>query len=313
MSSHSMKSNEYKFKFKDLKSGFLSQESYENCHTLHLKNELKFMLKNQTKNRFYNQNLDSKANRVFIILKTLQPLSELLEVNKITFYTSISLFDVIISNFKLTLDEMNITAIICFELSMKLNENRPKSLSFSDISTFIIRVDKLILREYEETILKKLNYEINIKSPSHFLFFFMDLSFLNFNSISQNIINELLNITLLDYTFNKFTSCVVALSIITFSRKLTNETNPFPLELEKMVDYTIEDISICLELLEMRFKERFVNKCFKLTGILNSEINDNRIDLKKNSNLNLKKSLFHTKSANKNKITNENLSDKNKF
>ena len=108
---------------------------------------------------------------------------------------------------------------------------------------------------------------------------------------SKEIISEFIEtiqffhfITLLDYSFYKYTSAAVAVSIIIISRCVLKLNDPWPKEMAEFTGIQALQVKECVKLLNERFQNKFIQNVF---NNLEKEIENKNFLILAKSNLNL--------------------------
>ena len=255
--------------------------SSENVRTgpfiLNAKEEFKKMLKKQTLNRWYNRNMKNLKERIKIIFGLMQKICKILELQISTFCLSVNIFDAIISKYPVESSQMIPLGIIAVVLASKMNETHDKIITLADISRYIIPLDVTFLAKMEKKAFSVLGFQLNMILPENFICFLLhqflseEYDFFggkneNKNEITSqflNIVNYLNLLTMVDYTFYKYTSVAVAVSILMYARKLCGLENLWPDFLEKFTGISVNHVTECISLIEHRYKEKFVMKIFQ--------------------------------------------------
>lgn len=257
---------------------------------LNAKEEFQKMLKKQTINRWYNGQMKNLKERIKIIFGLMQKICKILELQISTFCLSVNIFDAIISKYPVETSQMVPLGIIAVVLASKMNETHDKVISLSDISNYIIPLDVTFLAKMEKKTFSVLGFQLNMVLPESFICFLLhkflssEYDFFggkkeNENEMTSrflNIVNYLNLLTLVDYTFYKYTSIAVAVSILMYARKLSGLEIIWPEFLEKFTGISVDHVSECISLIEHRYQEKFVMKNFQKidqeneNGLINS-------------------------------------------
>lgn len=239
--------------------------------------EFKKMLKKQTLNRWYNRNMKNLKERIKIIFGLMQKICKILELQVSTFCLSVNIFDAIISKYPVEASQMIPLGIIAVVLGSKMNETNDKVITLADISRYIIPLDVGFLAKMERKAFSVLGFQLNMVLPENLICFLLH-QFLNeghdffggkredkteLTSRFLNIVNYLNLLTLVDYTFYKYTSVAVAVSIIMFARKLCGFEETWPSFLEEFTGISSSHVTECVALISHRYKEQFVMKIFQ--------------------------------------------------
>lgn len=239
--------------------------------------EFKKMLKKQTLNRWYNRNMKNLKERIKIIFGLMQKICKILELQISTFCLSVNIFDAIISKYPVEKSQMVPLGIIAVVMASKMNETHDKVISLSDISKYIIPLDVGFLAKMERKAFTVLGFQLNMVLPENFICFllhqFMSEKYDFFGGKKENqkdltsrflnILNYLNLLTIVDYTFYKYTSVAVAVSIMMYARKLAGLEDLWPEFLENFTGVSVSHVTECISLIEHRYKEQFVMKIFQ--------------------------------------------------
>lgn len=244
---------------------------------LDAKAEFKKMLKKQTLNRWYNRNMKNLKERIKIIFGLMQKICKILELQVSTFCLSVNVFDAIISKYPVETSQMVPLGIIAVVLASKMNETNDKVITLADISKYIIPLDVGFLAKMERKAFSVLGFQLNMVLPENLICFLLH-KFLSekhdffgikggdvkdMTSRFLNIVNYLNLLTLVDYTFYKYTSVAVAVSILMYARKLCGLEEVWPEFLQKFTGISKEHVTECVSLINHRYKEQFVMKIFQ--------------------------------------------------
>jgi hypothetical protein len=239
--------------------------------------EFKKMLKKQTLNRWYNRNMKNLKERIKIIFGLMQKICKILELQISTFCLSVNIFDAIISKYPVEKSQMVPLGIISVVLASKMNETHDKVISLSDISRYIIPLDVSFLAKMERKAFTVLGFQLNMVLPENFICFllhhFLSEEYDFFGGKNENkkeltsrflnIVNYLNLLTIVDYTFYKYTSVAVAVSILMYARKLCGMEDLWPDFLQNFTGISVNHVTECIALIEHRYKEKFVMKIFQ--------------------------------------------------
>ena len=250
---------------------------------LNPKLEFKKMLKKQTMNRWYNPEMKNLKDRVKIIFGLMQKICKILELQISTFCLSVNIFDAIISKYPVESSQMVPLGIISVVLASKMNETHDKVITLSDISNYIIPLDVSYLAKMERKAFSVLGFQLNMVHPESFICFLLH-QFLSdkfdffggkkdedMTSRFLNIVNYLNLLTLIDYTFYKYTSVAVAVSILMYARRLCGLESEWPDFLMEFTGITPDHVTECIALIQHRYEEKFVMKIFQKIDVDNND------------------------------------------
>ena len=252
---------------------------------LNPKKEFQKMLKKQTMNRWYNRQMKNLKDRIKIIFGLMQKICKILELQISTFCLSVNIFDAIISKYPMENSQLVPLGIIAVVLASKMNETHDKVITLSDISNYIIPLDVSYLAKMEQKAFSVLGFQLNMAHPESFICFLLH-QFLSdeydffggkiedkeeMTSRFLNIVNYLNLLTLVDYTFYKYTSVAVAVSILMFARRLCGLESEWPDFLKEFTGISPDHVTECIALIEHRYEEKFVMKIFQKIDAENDE------------------------------------------
>lgn len=260
----------------DLLSRDLSRQALNTGQfILNPEEEFKKMLKKQTLNRWYNKNMKSLKERIKIIFGLMQKICKILELQISTFCLSVNIFDAIVSKFPVEKSQMVPLGIISVVLASKINETHDKVISLSDISRYIIPLDVKFLAKMERKAFSVLGFQLNMVLPESFICFLLH-HFLpdkaqffggdaedGVTSRFLNVVNYLNLLTIVDYTFYKYTSVAVAVSVLIYARRLVGLDDVWPSFLEEFTGISIGHVTECIALIDHRYKEKFLLRIFQ--------------------------------------------------
>lgn len=245
---------------------------------------LKEMIKKQSCNRWYNENIIFKKERIKILFGVIQKTSEILELNINTFCQAVHIFDALAAKFPLEKDEMLPISLVSMQLASKVSENQGKIVNYKDLNDFVYNYGVDFYIKIEQTIMEQLDFKINLISPNvvlNFLiqkFIYKNPEFFGElqaqNGIEKEYFKILMNvhlITLVDYEFYEFSSLAVATSILVFSRILVG-LEAFPDYMSNFIGITEHSIKQCLQLIYENYSINFVQRVFEQ---IDEEINQN--------------------------------------
>lgn len=255
--------------------------------------EFERLMQRQTLNRWYNRGLASKKLRVQIAFGLMQKVCSILEFGTTTFALSVHIFDALISKFPVETKQMTPLGLVSVVLASKMNEPHYKLISLKDVSEFLLPLEVTELAAMERKIFSALGFQLNLVTPQEILNFLLHLFllpgnrefFLGPGCTEKQAVSFLTKVqtisllTLVDYTFYKYTSVAVAVSILVHARKLSGLA-PWPVELEKFTSIKEEHIFECLRLIEIRTKENFLARVF---SAVDQQISKESLDIKRKS------------------------------
>lgn len=255
--------------------------------------EFERFMQRQTLNRWYNRGLASKKLRVQIAFGVMQKVCSILEFGTATFALGVHIFDAVISKFPVESKQMTSLGLVSVVLASKMNEPHYKLISLKDVSEFLIPKDVKELAAIERKVFSALGFRLNLVTPQEILNFLLHLFFLPENRnffLGENASKEkgvsfltkvqtLSLLTLVDYTFYKYTSVAVAVSILIHARKLTG-LEAWPVELEKFTSIKEDHVSECLRLIEIRTRENFLARVF---SAVDQQISKETLEIKRKS------------------------------
>lgn len=239
--------------------------------------EFRRMVQRQTLNRWYNRNMKSLKQRIKIIFGLMQKVCKILELQISTFCLSVNIFDAIVSKFPVEKPQMVPLGLIAVVLASKMNETHDKVISLSDIARYIIPFDVKFLAKMERKAFSVLGFQLNMVLPQSFISFLLH-QFLSdkthffsappeetpaLTSSFLKVVNYLNLLTVVDYTFYKYTSVAVAVSVIVYARRLLGLEDVWPGFLEEFTGISLAHVEECISLIDHRYQEKFLPKVFE--------------------------------------------------
>jgi hypothetical protein len=184
----------------------------------------------QFKNRYYNPDFNDQINRINAIQEILLFISKLIGCQTSTFFKSISLLDSILSQCKLSENDIMITSFTCLSLVCKSEESKEVLNSLKQCQLLFKNPEEFNLIKYEKYILKKLKFDINVTTPFDFIQIFMKDSRVwihqkfKFFVVDKNffclLIREIQLKMIENYDLNQYSALSVAIVCIMMARDL---------------------------------------------------------------------------------------------
>ena len=226
---------------------------------------LKKMVTKQAKNRYFNKNayhLDYRVNLVAFV----QQLCNRLNYSMKTFYLSCSILDAVLSLYFIEQSQIKMLTVICVQLSAKMNENLDSIPELTAISKKFeneFTCDELM--NCEAMVFKILDYNLNIVTSYDFITQFLYRGVVSsldlkigitaeeratvMNSF-ENLVFTLLEVTLKNYQFYKYSSIAVAATVIGCVRKFMGFGEIWNESLESLTFVSYKSIKSCIAYLE---------------------------------------------------------------
>ena len=235
------------------------------------------MLQKQPTNRWYNHLFSARKHRVSVIFGAMQKICSSLDFQMSTFCLAVSIFDAVISKFKMGMNDWKYLAVVCVMMASKVNEASSDVVSVRDISMYILPTNPKTLALVERKIFKILNLQLNMVTPYTFLqhllhHFFNDEKHAFFQKENNHVkfylkfldnMFALLILTIADYEFYRFTSIAVAVSVLITARKQIGIQDVWPKHLEEFTNVKMADVQGCLDIIKNRIEQNFVEKILK--------------------------------------------------
>lgn len=123
-------------------------------------------------NYFSKNTLTIRADMIFgIIYKICSKMS----LKPKTYFRAISLFDMIVTNYKISPEKLNVVFLICLSLSSKIIENFDQYIDISMVKKVVpeYSIEQLVILEIN--LFSKLNFQINCPTTFDFLKILMNL------------------------------------------------------------------------------------------------------------------------------------------
>jgi len=165
--------------------------------------------------------------------------------------------------------------LVSMQMASKIHEPQGQIVSYGDIHKYIYPYGVQEFCKIEQTIVKHLDFKVNLVSPNEILLFLLDKFFKPeygffapyYDSVENKkkiifLVFKLHLITLVDYEFYKYTSLAVAVSIIILSR-LCLHLDPWPQKMKNFVGISQKHVEECLKMLYHRYNEKFLSVVFQ--------------------------------------------------
>lgn len=225
--------------------------------------EFNKLIENQLKNRFYNPLFDSKEERLVLIEQVIFSIGNQLKIDQITLSLAICIFDAVISNIWMKPQRMEMVAFVSLQLAIKINSKNKL------LVTSCLDVSKFNLLKIERIILILLKHDLNLKSPLHVAFKFLELESFRFEIKTQldredaicyfrKKVEDVHRVLSLGYDINSLTPGAVGTVIIMLTRKHFGFKNLIFKEMLELTQFKKGQILACFDLLKNLF-----HKCLK--------------------------------------------------
>lgn len=214
----------------------------------------------QNSNRFFNESAGHLEFRDTLI-GWLKKAAHELQYSNVTYHLSVAILDAVFAKCAIEASCIKLVCFTALHLAAKMHENGDKLLSTSQVTDlFKNEFDAEDVLETERLMFKVLDYKVDIQTPYAFLHMLMphaldtiDESSPHFQ-LSQNrkagakleeLATSLIEIALLDYSFNKFTPMSVAVSALVIARKYLELEPHYPPRLEYYTSLCFSDFDKC--------------------------------------------------------------------
>ena len=246
--------------------------------------------------RLFNPTFYRKVFRNKIIFELILVISDTMEMSHATFYNAVSIFDYVVSQYKLNFKDIVHIAFISLVISCRIHEKPENQLGFEDINKHIYALKTSKMVQLEQHVLILLKFKINIISVFDFMNLFLEefqgegYSFFPNNYEAQKnflkvkkVCVDLLNIGLMRYDFYKFTAQAVAASIIITSR-LVFGLSPWTPKMKQFTSISLKSVQDIVYLLYGQYKNDYILNFFRKL----EKMNDFSLGIPSN-NLNLER------------------------
>lgn len=226
------------------------------------------MIENQVNNRYFNQNAPHLKYRETVVLWLIDTVQKL-NYKKATMYLAVSYFDAINSLSLVNIDQVKLVAFVCLYLAAKLEQKHGEIPVISDcLALFENQFSRKDFETCEALIFKMLKYRLNAVTPFHFLSYFLTKDIVlaeeceslngdDFPAFKQRFVLEsfkLLERSLMNYDFYRYTSLAVAAAVVAAMRNRLSMRTAWNKHLEDLTMVSYESIGSCtfsiLELLD---------------------------------------------------------------
>lgn len=200
--------------------------AFENDQT-----RIKILLRSQNRDRYYNAQFEKKQLRASILKGFIFGTCEALNLRFGTCAMAVTLFDQMLSKFKICSDQLVMLAGVALGLLLKLNER--DLISYQDIFRIngIFGVSSEVICRFEKKILEATEFKINVITPFHFLEEFFMIKKLKGTKINNNfntdrekrnlkLIKKIYSLLVLNYEVYKYSSLTIAVIVLMIARNL---------------------------------------------------------------------------------------------
>lgn len=217
------------------------------------------MIENQVNNRYFNQNAPHLKYRETVVLWLIDTVQKL-NYKKVTMYSAVAYFDAINSLSLVNIDQVKLVAFVCLYLAAKLEQKHGEIPVISDcLALFENQFSRKDFETCEALIFKMLKYRLNAVTPFHFLNYFLTKDLIlaeecksinrsDFPTLRQRFAREsleLLERSLLNYDFYRYTSLAVAAAVVAATRNRLNMEVSWNKHLEDLTMVSYESIGSC--------------------------------------------------------------------
>lgn len=225
---------------------------------------LQNMIKKQCVNRIYRDSLNSNKHLRCEMFNFAWSFCKYFKYSLQTYFLSIAYIDVVVSRYSIADSQIRVCVYACVLLAAKLEENLDKIPLLKDsVRNFEDKYDEKVFSHYENVVFQCLDWNLNVQTPFSFLHFFLSKGVLTEDEVLlviqqhqieafmrsfDQIVLVFLEIALQQYKFNRFSSQVVAISVIVCTRvclKLRSWTE----ELRNLTLLEWVDVEDCISML----------------------------------------------------------------
>ena len=214
---------------------------------------LSYLVKNQSKHRYYNLSFDSHNTRTIIIYRVLLKKCISCDFSFVTFFKSVALFDSIISRAHIPKALFAVFGHVCLKLVAKVNETQEKYMKLERNRNPRKSLDTLLAAKIERQILQMTEFDANPVTPFDFVLAFLENCAKNENkhdiilAIDKRVFYLLTrNIQLVlvdDYKLHQFTSISVGIVTIMLARELAGLRELIPSCIRHAIGYSQESLT----------------------------------------------------------------------
>lgn len=221
---------------------------------------LQAMIGTQANNRYFNQNAPHIKYRETVVRWLIDTVRKL-NYKQSTMHSAIAFFDAISSLSLVNLEQVKLVAFVCMYLAAKIEQKHGDIPTIADcLSLFENQFSRKDFETCEALVFKMLKYRLNIVTPFHFLSFFLTQELLfeeDFDcgglvdqaKLSKRFAKECLQLlekSLLDYDFYRYTSLAVSAGIIAAVRNRFNLKAAWNKSLEELTLVSYDSIGSCM-------------------------------------------------------------------
>lgn len=221
---------------------------------------LQAMIGTQTNNRYFNQNAPHIKYRETVVRWLIDTVRKL-NYKQSTMHSAIAFFDAISSLSLVNLEQVKLVAFVCMYLAAKIEQKHGEIPTIADcLALFENQFSRKDFETCEALVFKMLKYRLNIVTPFHFLSFFLTQELLfeddfdcgglvDQEKISRRFTKEcmkLLEKSLLNYDFYRYTSLAVSAGIIAAVRNRFNLKVAWNKTLEELTLVSYDSIGSCM-------------------------------------------------------------------
>lgn len=220
---------------------------------------LQAMISTQVNNRYFNQNAPHVKYRETVVLWLVDTVGKL-NYKPSTMHSAIAFFDAISSLSLINIEQVKLVAFVCMYLAAKLEQKHGEIPTIADcLALFENQFSRKDFETCEALVFKMLKYRLNIVTPFHFLSFFLTQELLgeedfgadeefDLQAVNRKFAKEcmkLLEKSLLNYDFYRYTSLAVAAGIVAAVRSRFNLKSAWSKNLEELTMVSYDSIGSC--------------------------------------------------------------------
>lgn len=223
------------------------------------------MVKNSLSNRFFSKNAFHKNFRNQLV-EWIKGISDKLGFCLSTLHLAITLLDTILTRYSVEEEQVRVLTFMVLFTAAKIEDSDKKLPTLNSVvELFDGEFTVEDFKSCELTILKAMNYSLNIVTPYKFVAFLIyrgsifkeDFKFkgkkINLEFIKEGFgyfTDNLLEASLMSYCLNEFSSLVVGCCVIALARQYIGCQEIWPVQLKKLTNISFSDLKRGIVLLE---------------------------------------------------------------
>lgn len=228
---------------------------------------LENLLSKQSLHRYYNAGLAQSINRIPLVA-WIKLVCRSLNYSPSCYFQAVAIFDAILSLYAMRPDNMQALAFVSVYVASKTSEPEERVLPLANaVELFYNEFTEAQFAALETFVVKLFGWNLNLRTPLTFLHFFFARGIVSSADLPrgpiqqrlslarrvQNRAVELLELSLADYGYYKYTSLAVAAAAVAASRRLSGLAT-WNEDLEGLTRISLNVISECVNSLYLRYR-----------------------------------------------------------